>query len=1050
MELQGGARLTRLFRVDEVEIGADGFVIHPSNPYAAGHRLLEVLLRDRAAGRRRVEAADRRTRAQVMLAYLERGLTDELGWSRSPVALLGPNAPEVGSGTNPWRLNRHLEDLDWLSRLGREKLEFEPADVPLLARALRAGKLDFRIIIRPGYLVKAIEIASASGLDDEQRQAVLDLLDAGVRTSEQGPSSRRKHTARVQAVAGVTPPAIETIDPWGLAVSGDLAGFDDRGAWQALLQHCASLRRADPPRRWLSALPALTGALEADALDARLRAWFCLIQPPRSRKQLPVMAPNDAVLRGLVWVAASHAELVPEVGSLARRCYTKIPDYGPVCPLVGNACIKALGEMAGLPGLAELDRLHADISYESAAALIAGSLERGRARLPDAERDALSTRPALESRIEDRRAERARVHSDRHRGFRRLRRAVDLGSLRRLRRGLADGANPDAIDPDRPDEEEYILGLAVRMAPARGSIDLVKALVEAGADLHRQDRPSGDTALHYAVFGSTELVRYLVARGADVEARNSRGRTPLHEAAYSMIAPAASLDTLLDLGADIEARCDAEGSTALHLAVCGSLGQPGKVRLLIRRGADVDARCARGMTAWEMCERARCSLTPGNGPAIAAILLDAGASTERHADAARDELFKTLVALETRGREKPNMLVTGLSLLASSLSAETGDAMAHEDRTLEPPSDSVARASAALLEPALRRRAARLVRGGALGPDPFAQHVDGVPILEHLARNGAPEVMAALFEVGGPSSSPRALIEAARNGHLECARLLVAAGTPARDPDPDSSMDPLSEAVRADSMEIVELLLAAGARPRAIGPHEATGEKAQRVSAIMRRAAGEKLRGRTVKVWRQPKAPPSRRAGLDGLPSSLISVHGASVEDIAAMRTRALGGATWTKNAHEHLVPHVLRFEAVFRIAGHPWCFLLPASTFPPKYLLDSQLAAAIAEDLGTEVVWFGCEPEQGTSPLSFDVRAEHHGLESVRRGRWRCERHDRFPDQDWFADHDLFIPSCQGGSDGLKCEVGLTGVRRDEIERLDIVVVERDPWDDPLHRGTR
>ena len=54
----------------------------------------------------------------------------------------------------------------------------------------------------------------------------------------------------------------------------------------------------------------------------------------------------------------------------------------------------------------------------------------------------------------------------------------------------------------------------------------VKLLVEAGVDVNV--RNEGDfTALHCAAFGGVnEIVRYLVERGADIDARDWRGRTP--------------------------------------------------------------------------------------------------------------------------------------------------------------------------------------------------------------------------------------------------------------------------------------------------------------------------------------------------------------------------------------------------------------------------------------------------------------------------------------------------------------------------------------------
>ena len=59
-----------------------------------------------------------------------------------------------------------------------------------------------------------------------------------------------------------------------------------------------------------------------------------------------------------------------------------------------------------------------------------------------------------------------------------------------------------------------------------------------------------------------ELVRWLVEQGADINARDTYQRTPLHHRSSSWIG---GIDLLLDLGADIEAQ-DYQGYTPLHAA----------------------------------------------------------------------------------------------------------------------------------------------------------------------------------------------------------------------------------------------------------------------------------------------------------------------------------------------------------------------------------------------------------------------------------------------------------------------------------------------------
>lgn len=80
-------------------------------------------------------------------------------------------------------------------------------------------------------------------------------------------------------------------------------------------------------------------------------------------------------------------------------------------------------------------------------------------------------------------------------------------------------------DPDLPGMNDSVPLLS---AAAGGNPAIVEYLVSAGADVHRANR-FGDTPLHGAAYNRTcvACAKILIARGADATARNSAGRTPL-------------------------------------------------------------------------------------------------------------------------------------------------------------------------------------------------------------------------------------------------------------------------------------------------------------------------------------------------------------------------------------------------------------------------------------------------------------------------------------------------------------------------------------------
>ena len=116
---------------------------------------------------------------------------------------------------------------------------------------------------------------------------------------------------------------------------------------------------------------------------------------------------------------------------------------------------------------------------------------------------------------------------------------------------------------------------------------LVKELIENrgvspnAADFTKEKR----TALHYAT--DPAKIRYLISKGANPNARDAAGQTPLH-----MCLPMpATLKARLAAGADPNAR-DAEGRTPLFMH-----GSPDIIKMLIRAGADPSIKNKKGDTA---------------------------------------------------------------------------------------------------------------------------------------------------------------------------------------------------------------------------------------------------------------------------------------------------------------------------------------------------------------------------------------------------------------------------------------------------------------------
>jgi hypothetical protein len=118
--------------------------------------------------------------------------------------------------------------------------------------------------------------------------------------------------------------------------------------------------------------------------------------------------------------------------------------------------------------------------------------------------------------------------------------------------------------------------------------DYVRSLIQRGADVNATDR-SGYTPLMYAVgWERAEIARFLIEAGASLAATNWSGSTPLHIAAGH--GGKAVVELLLYNGASVDAR-DNRGATPLMWAA--SNGQAESAEALIAAGADVNARDGR-------------------------------------------------------------------------------------------------------------------------------------------------------------------------------------------------------------------------------------------------------------------------------------------------------------------------------------------------------------------------------------------------------------------------------------------------------------------------
>lgn len=95
--------------------------------------------------------------------------------------------------------------------------------------------------------------------------------------------------------------------------------------------------------------------------------------------------------------------------------------------------------------------------------------------------------------------------------------------------------------------------------------DLAHLLLSLGADVNARDTYGATPLLLACIDGRPDIVRLFIKHGADVNAKSKPGDTPLHWACLHGHTSTARL--LLDHGADVNAK-DKEGNTPLDVASC--------------------------------------------------------------------------------------------------------------------------------------------------------------------------------------------------------------------------------------------------------------------------------------------------------------------------------------------------------------------------------------------------------------------------------------------------------------------------------------------------
>jgi hypothetical protein len=350
---------------------------------AAGHRYYVFDPKDSTAGRRLIAASPEDQRGFVLGAMK---WLDHRGRKQRPPYYEG------------WAVRQTM-----LSLL-RRRLPFDHYDiVTLLDWSIRQS---YTFVGGTPQMIKAVQDYlkehELTPVLQDRISSLAELLETGYTTAE-----TRRWAARLQELGGLSTLPLVPGETWSDEAIEEIEAMDDetRLAWVELLNLCAKSGGAKPTAKWSREAGALLEKIGRSAFESTVLRWFPLVDSPRTRPaerwsewqpdpNLLIQDKNADVLKALVWLCggSENAEVARALTMLALSAYRKVPQLGPRCIRVGNACVLALGNMPGTGGIGQLALLKVRVKFATAQKLIEKALTTaaGREGLPREEIEEMS------------------------------------------------------------------------------------------------------------------------------------------------------------------------------------------------------------------------------------------------------------------------------------------------------------------------------------------------------------------------------------------------------------------------------------------------------------------------------------------------------------------------------------------------------------------------------------------------------------------------------------------------------------------------------------
>ena len=326
--------------------------------------------------------------AVAFTSILALGMQDQLQALRLTVTEFAESSERrVGPQYDREASRRSVAAAELITALGRRSLPVDDRDlIHILEGMHRHPHLNSR-----SAPLKPVLKLCERGLDGRAPTGVLEhllkrLRDQLVRNDF---ADERALIARIDRLLESEPMLVlDDRDVWAKTALEFLATLPDdkRRKWQALFAHASASKSATPTAKWRTTANRLVDGIGERDVVAVLLDWFSMVDlvgyGPRGEgshddRELP-HGQNAEVLRGLAscCIGIDDPELALALGDMAAASYEEVPKHGRRCVGVGNACVVALGSMAGTEATTQLERLRRDAGMPNVERMIDTVLER--------------------------------------------------------------------------------------------------------------------------------------------------------------------------------------------------------------------------------------------------------------------------------------------------------------------------------------------------------------------------------------------------------------------------------------------------------------------------------------------------------------------------------------------------------------------------------------------------------------------------------------------------------------------------------------------------